>query len=294
MVRDVVLAILVQALMLVQVSLSYAWLWIKYRYFRARAFAVRAGGATPASVVSVIVPAYREKGKLGRTLRHLFASAATRSKLEVIVVDAGGEDGTMDECQGLDVRIAESTGGRGPAVAAGARIASGEILIVVHADTLVPPSYDDLVRTALARDDTLATAFRFRVDRATLAKPEMPFLVMESTVHVRATTFQLPFGDQALGITKANFVALGGLDDLARVPMLEDYILVQRLRQLGAQGYGFIKILDPPALCDARRWVKSGVWRVNFTNQRVMLLYTYAGYTPADIFQLYYGKPKAA
>ena len=151
----------------------------------------------------------------------------------------------------------------------------------------------------------LAPARDQQVDRSTLSEAcgpagwlrfvrELPLAVMERTVAVRSDALQLPFGDQALGLARERFEALGGLDDLARVPMLEDYILVQRLRITGAAGGDRIVNLEgPPALCDARRWITRPVWRVNLDNQKVMIRYNYFGDTPAQIFQLYYGRPAA-
>ncbi|KAJ1462053.1 nucleotide-diphospho-sugar transferase [Pelagophyceae sp. CCMP2097] len=302
---EVALAVAVQGGMLLQVGLSYAFLRFQWRN-RPMPYAVPGVDELgPESLLTVVIPAYRERASIEQTLRRLSLAAERPDLIEVIVVDAGGGDGTME----LAAEVAKdvvggkrglravrcdvaSTGGRGPAVAAGCRAAVGDILMVVHADTAVPLAYDARCRAALADPFALATAFRFGVERESILAEApgapvlnllraIPFRIMEATVHVRSTLLQLPFGDQAFG----------GLDDpLASVPILEDFLLVQRLRRLGATGAGRIVILgSSPALCSARRWRKSSVWRVNLTNQAVMLLHTYAGYTPHDIFELYYG-----
>ena len=69
---------------------------------------------------------------------------------------------------------------------------------------------------------------------------------------------------------------------------------MHRLRVAGAAGAGRIAILEAPALGHPRRWLARPVWRVNLTNQRVMVLFTYFGYTPRDIYKLYYGTSKGA
>mmetsp|Transcript_22721 Transcript_22721/g.73071 ORF Transcript_22721/g.73071 Transcript_22721/m.73071 type:complete len:121 (-) Transcript_22721:71-433(-) len=115
---------------------------------------------------------------------------------------------------------------------------------------------------------------------------------MELTVRLRSTLFQLPFGDQAVALSRRRFESLGGFTDLAKVPILEDFLLVQRLRVLGAEGLGrIVEVPGDPAECDGRRWLAKPVWRVNLTNQAVMLLHTFAGYDPHAIFNLYYGRP---
>ena len=119
----------------------------------------------------------------------------------------------------------------------------------------------------------------------------MPFEVMERTVSVRSGFFQLPFGDQALACRKTTFAALGGFDDLAKAPMLEDYMLVQKLRRLGkALGTRCITQLGAPARCHPRRWLARPVWRVNWTNQVIMVQVNYRGLTPQQVFELYYGR----
>lgn len=301
---ETVMTVLVQGMMLFHVSLSYLVMWAKHRgkvsgYEAALELPGRGGEEHPLSL-SIIIPAYREKRTIAATLRRLLSAARRPDLMEIVVVDAGGGDGTMDvvtdELKKFEKRkVAKSTGGRGPAVTAGATIATGDLLLVVHADTLLPEGFDDLVRVALAK--TPASAFAFKVNRETLdgGTCVWPFRIMEEAVRIRATTLQLPFGDQAIGVTKTAFQALGGFDDLATLPILEDYVLVQRLRILGvAIGRQTITEIAIPAPCDGRRWLVSSVWKNNLLNQRIMLLYNYAGYTPQDLFQLYYGKKVSA
>ena len=312
---DVVLAVAVQSLMLAQVSFGY---WrLRRRAVLEPSVAtldkrLRRRPLPAEAVVSVVIPAYREVGTIEATLRRVLAAAAQPHAVEVVVVDAGGGDGTMAvaarvgeelEAKGLQVRCGpSSTGGRGPAVAAGARVATGDVLLVLHADTRLPDGFDASVAAGLRDSSTLATCFRFGVDRlaldGALSSPrgsllrrlqELPFAVMEATVAVRSRLLQLPFGDQALALRRDTFEALGGFDDLAKLPILEDFLLVHKLRVAGARGAGTIANLSTTAHCHPRRWLAKPVWRVNWTNQRVMVLFTYFGYTPLDIYVLYYG-----
>lgn len=295
---DVGLAVAVQSLMLVQVSLGYLAMWLRWRRRRCGYEAALPPAGTAESRLAVVVPAYRERDTIGDMLRRLAASAARPDLLEVVVVDAGGKDGTIEIAMRefhrfREVKVAATAGGgRGPAVAAGAAAATAPLLLFAHADTLLPKAFDDAVRKTLATSP--ACAFRFKVNRDSIRSVStLPFVVMEVTVRLRSTLLQLPFGDQAIGISARAFRSLGGTGDLARVPILEDYILVQRLRVLGicAARRTIAEVEGEPALCDGRRWRARSVWRVNLTNQQVMLLYNYGGYSPDDIFRLYYGRP---
>ena len=289
---EIALACGVQTLMLVQVSSTYAWLRLKHFWTRHLDYEYDQPVSVPKRSLSVIIPAYREASTIEGTLEAL--NEAASQSLEVVVVDADGNDGTMDLVRGfkgekLRFKYTTSKGGRGPAVAAGAKAAEGECLLFLHADTKLPRNFDTKVLDALTKPGTLATAFQFRVDRTTIASAMTPYRVMELAVRLRSTLLQLPFGDQALALTKERFKQLGGFSDLAEVPMLEDFLLVQRLRILGARGRGRIVEIPEPAACSARRWSRSSVWRVNLTNQRVMFLYTFFNYDANAIFQLYYG-----
>ena len=85
-----------------------------------------------------------------------------------------------------------------------------------------------------------------------MTKPIAGLSMMEFTVNIRSRFFELPFGDQAMAITKQRYDALGGFPN---EPIMEDFELVQRLRRCGAAGSGYIKTLPARAACSARRWV---------------------------------------
>ncbi|KAH8069192.1 hypothetical protein JL721_6010 [Aureococcus anophagefferens] len=218
---EVALIVAVQAWMLVQVSFGYWRLCARAR--RAAATPVAAAPLPGDALLSVVIPAYREAATIEATLRRVLSAAADPRRVEVVVVDAGGGDGTM-----------------------------------------------------------------------AAARAELPFAVMEATVALRSRVLQLPFGDQALALRRDTFEALGGFDDLAKLPILEDFLLVHKLRVAGARGFGTIANLSTTAHCHPRRWLAKPVWRVNWTNQRVMVLFTYFGYTPLDMYEPRYGARRRA
>ena len=300
---DIAAIIAVQSFMLVQVA---------FGYYRLKGD-VLPDGVTASredlpkdTTLSIVIPAYREAATIEATLRRVAQAASWPARCEVVVVACGGsDDPTLPIVQNLkkeldfDIKTTTSTGGRGPAVAAGAAKARGQALLVLHADTLLPYAFDDRVVEALGERDVYACCFRFAVDRAQIRWPRgllrwlrlLPFEVMERTVAVRSGFFQLPFGDQAIACRKTTFAALGGFDDLARAPMLEDYLLVQKLRRLGkALGTRCISVLPVQARCHPRRWLARPVWRVNWTNQVIMVQVAYRGLTPRQVFELYYGR----
>jgi cellulose synthase/poly-beta-1,6-N-acetylglucosamine synthase-like glycosyltransferase len=171
-------ACVVQILMLAQAGVTYLILRRRYRNYQippnfiplnSRLFATN-------KLVSIIIPAYNEAACIKQTLLSAASRCSDRVNTEMIVVDAGGQDGTMTLVSqiaediktkyGISIRYdVKASGGRGPTLNAGAKVARGNILLFLHADTLLPVGYDEMVRKELRNESILATAFRFKVAR---------------------------------------------------------------------------------------------------------------------------------
>ncbi|CAB1121429.1 unnamed protein product [Ectocarpus sp. CCAP 1310/34] len=247
--------------------------------------------------VSVVVPAYNEGDGVKLTLATIDELAQDKSLVEIIVVDAGCKDHTMDAVASmkLDVKLSTTTsvGGRGPALNAGARMAKGDLLLFVHADTIVPPAFDVTLRKAFRDPEILMSTFLFGINRALLRGKE-PFgmAVMERVTNYRTRVIHLPYGDQAsraFCFTAHKFAEMGGFPDIV---MMEDFEVVRRLRKEELAGGGHIHVLDEAALCNPRRWEQPGnnpfvnFWR----NWMFLFLYSKLGFSPEQIFRLYYGR----
>lgn len=245
-------------------------------------------------LVSVVVPAYNEGDGIKLTLSTIDELAQDKSLVEIIVVDAGCKDNTMAAVASLklDVKISttNSVGGRGPAMNAGARVAKGDLLLFVHADTIVPPAFDVTLRNAFRDPTVLMSTFSFGINRALLRGKE-PFgmAMMERVTNYRTRSIHLPYGDQAFCFTGHKFRDMGGFPNIV---MMEDFEVVRRIRKEEQAGGGKILVLDQAALCAPRRWEQPGNSPfVNFWRNWVFLfLYTKMGVSPAKIFRMYYGR----
>ena len=89
------------------------------------------------------------------------------------------------------------------------------------------------------------------------------------------------YGDQTIFVGRNAFEAVGGFPDQ---PLMEDYQLVRRLRQVGR----FVTLPDA-VVTSARRWRDNGVWRTALQNQLVMWLYL-LGVSPERLARWYHGK----
>ena len=206
--------------------------------------------------VSVIIPALNEERHIAATLRAVGQSTCH----EVIVVDGGSTDTTVQRAKEAGANVLSSKPGRACQMNAGAAKAEGGSLLFLHADTLLPPRWGEVVPRTLGAPGVAAGAFRFRIAESFAGKS-----FIEWTAGVRSRWLQRPYGDQGLFLSRAQFEELGGFADL---PIMEDYEFSARLRRRGR-----IVTVGEAALTSARRWKTLGVMRTTLRNQ-----WTLAGY----------------
>jgi len=229
----------------------------------------RCSGETPRPALSVIVCALNDAARLNDTLLAIGRSG----DMEVIVADGGSDDGTQDIAQGHGARVLSTPRGRAAQFNLGAAKAAGDTLLFLHADTRVPRTFREDVRECLSRADTAAGAFRFATD---FNSPAMR--IVAASTNLRARLFQLPYGDQGLFMRRETFRRAGGFP---LVPLMEDYMLVRRLRRLGR-----IEIAATAAVTSGERWRQLGVWRTTLRNARIVALHE-LGVPPERLAELY-------
>ena len=221
------------------------------------------------SLVSVIIPTLNEAIVIGRVLDRLQPADA----IEVIVADGGSLDDTREIAAQAGARVMEVCGGRAAQQNAAAAAAKGRILLFLHADTLLPNGYADMIRLALARPATVAGAFRFKTDDSRVA-----MRLIEWTTNFRSTVFQWPYGDQGIFIEKRVF---DEMDGFASIPIMEDFEFVRRLRRRGT-----IITLSEAAITSAQRWQQLGVTRTTMINQ-IMIAGFLSGVSIKQLNRLY-------
>jgi len=215
--------------------------------------------------ISVVIPALDEEKRLPAAIQSVRADA------DVIVVDGGSRDATRAVAAAEGARVLESPRGRGRQLDEGARAATGDWLVFLHADTRLEAGWADALVSL--PEDVAGGAFRLAIDSDRLA-----FRIVERAVRARVRLFALPYGDQGLFVRREAYARVGGMPHL---PLMEDVAFVKRLRRAGRLAF-----LPVRAFTSARRWERDGVLRATLRNWWLVGLYA-AGRSPERLAQLY-------
>ena len=240
----------------------------------------RALGLTPPStaseLISVIIPTLNEARTIGSTIADLKKGRST----EIIVVDGGSQDETIKIAKSRGARVLTSAPCKATQMNAGAAEAAGNVLLFLHADTRLPENFENRVLAALARDEICAGAFSLGIDSDAAG-----FRFIERVANWRSRFLQMPYGDQALFVSRHIFHEIGGYPDY---PIMEDFELVRRLKRKGK-----IAILPETVRTSPRRWLNFGFFKTGLLNQLIVVAY-YLGVSPHSLSQWYSrdkGKP---
>jgi rSAM/selenodomain-associated transferase 2 len=229
-------------------------------------------------IISIIIPVLNEATIIKKTLSQL----TQYSEIEIIVVDGGSQDNTVAIAKSTakpSAKVITAIGkGRAGQMNAGANVAQSDILLFLHADTQLPANFIELVSKTLNQNKIIAGAFELAINGSGI-----PLRGIEILVKVRSRLLSLPYGDQALFISKQAFIKAGGFADL---PIMEDFEFIQRVRKLGR-----IAIAPATATTSGRRWQKLGVWQTTLINQLMIAGY-YLGISPAKLSKFYRSRGK--
>jgi rSAM/selenodomain-associated transferase 2 len=217
--------------------------------------------------ISVIVPVRNEAASIANTL----AGLREPEVLEILVVDGGSQDGTVELARSLADRVIEAPAGRARQMNAGAAMARGDLLLFLHADSTPPRGF------AAAIVEACAGAIGGRFDVA-LDASGTAYRVIEAAINLRSRWSGLFTGDQGLFIRRDVFDALGGYPDQ---PLLEDLALAQAMKRCGRSVALRLRLRT-----SARRWQRHGVVRTVLLMWWIRALYC-LGVAPERIERLY-------
>lgn len=221
--------------------------------------------------ISVIIPVLREQNQINGIISHL---RSIDPDVEIIVVDGDPDGSTIAVItEPKVIPLTSAIKGRGNQLAAGTAAASGDILLMLHADTYLPSHAFGSILASVSRGADWG-AFRLGIDASGLA-----FRIIEQSVDLRCKLFTLPYGDQAIFVGRSALLKIGGVP---AIPLMEDVELAHKLRQAGFR----FSLLPERVSTSPRRWQKDGVIRRTLHNWWLLLRYL-TGTAPADLAGYY-------
>lgn len=219
--------------------------------------------------ISVIIPTLNEADHIAATLSDL----TRMQNVETIVVDGGSRDATTDLAEALGARVMRGVPSKAAQMNAGAAAASGDILIFLHADTRLPKSLRQAILQGMQQKGFAAGAFSLKID-----SPASGLRVIERVANWRSRMLGMPYGDQAIFLTRRLFFDIGGYRNM---PIMEDFDLVRRLKRRGK-----LVILSECVQTSPRRWLSLGIFRTWLMNQLMIIGY-FLGVSPDKLSKWY-------
>jgi rSAM/selenodomain-associated transferase 2 len=221
--------------------------------------------------ISIILPVLNEGEGIAATLDALADLRALGA--EVIVVDGGSRDATIQRARLRADRVISAPRGRALQMNAGAAKATGDVLLFLHADTRLPADADHVVLNGLERSGRAWGRFDVKVEgRSPL------LLIVGFLMSLRSRLSGIATGDQAIFVRRDAFQEAGGF---AEIPLMEDIALCKRLKRVSRP-----LCLSDRVVTSGRRWDDNGVFATILLMWRLRLAYFF-GADPRELAQQY-------
>ena len=219
--------------------------------------------------VSIVIPTLNES----TVLAHTIATIQDSSPHEILVGDGGSSDETLKIARHSGARVIQCKKGRANQMNAAAKEAEGDLLLFLHADTILEPAGYRKMCELMCRGDLVGGAFSLQLDS------NKAFLrVISRLGSMRSRYFNLVYGDQAIFVRKDIFREIGGYPPL---PICEDLTFFRTLKKAGRT-----VILDEKAYVSPRRWISEGATYTTFRNIVIAIMFL-LGFPPKILARWY-------
>jgi len=197
--------------------------------------------------ISVIVPFVDEAIALPATLRHLDGERAAYGDVEIIAVDGDSGDASRGVlAQYSTVQVIGARRGRARQMNAGAALATGEVLLFLHADTWLPKGALAAIAGAARSANFVYGGFQHR-----FSGDDWRLRLISALHNYRCRKASTFYGDQAMFVRRSVFVAIGGFPDAP----IEDIAISQQLKTLARPVF-----LPQPVTTSSRKFERMGIW----------------------------------
>ena len=197
------------------------------------------------SKISIIIPTNNEANNLPLLLSDL---SSIEKKGEIIIVDCGSEDKTIDiaNIYGAKVCISRERN-RGFQLNMGAKNSKGDWLIFLHADTRLTHDWFRKISSFLKGNKNSIYYFKFKINNNKIV-----YRVLEILVNFRSRFFKQPYGDQGLIIHRTTYLKNNGF---RKIPLMEDVDFLRRLKKTKD-----LKQLNSPIFISSRKWERTNIF----------------------------------
>ncbi|MEM7782561.1 MAG: TIGR04283 family arsenosugar biosynthesis glycosyltransferase [Planctomycetota bacterium] len=198
-----------------------------------------------------MIPVINEAENLAEVVENARQAGAD----EIIVADGGSTDGSRKIAKAMNCELVESAPGRGIQQNSGASIASGDVLLFLHADNRLTPKSCREIRRQFEtnQNETWYGCFRQQIDHSATI-----YRWIELGNEWRVKWQGLVYGDQAMFVTRKLFDQVGGFPEIR---IMEDFEISRRLSRRHRP-----IILTGPVVVSSRRWNQNGPVRQTFRN----------------------------
>lgn len=221
--------------------------------------------------ISIIIPVLNEERYIVKLIDYIQKNGSSSNIKEILVVDGGSTDGTIEAASKFDTVVLSSEKGRAKQMNYAAKHAAGDILYFLHVDTFPPKDFDKIIVDAIQTGDE-AGCFRMKFDSNSRF---LSFFSWFSRINHKICRG----GDQSLFITKTLFHTSGGYDESYKI--YEDNEFTSRLYQLTN-----FKILPDKVQTSARKYEQIGKLKLQFYFG-IIHLKNYFGADPEQLYRYY-------
>lgn len=225
-------------------------------------------------LISLVIPVLNEAHALSRQFE---TGYLPDDEVEVIVVDGGSEDDSVEIARQYASQVFTTTAGRARQMNLGAQSARADTLVFLHADTLL--TNNDIQQVLSIVSSTHQPFWGHFMIR--LSGRHWLLRWVERLMNLRSRLTRIATGDQTLFVSRTLFQHVGGFPDIA---LMEDIAITSRLKKISRP-----KVIDAQLITSSRRWEQKGVVRTVITMWLLRFAY-WCGVNEQRLANIYYGR----